>query len=699
MEDQLSSDATADEYRAHFEKLIGNGGVDITTGGELWKQYREFEKDEYADIADAQAEATNREADPEGLQEAKARVIKLFHRQLAIPLVGNQQVLQEFEAWLAVHCVESDLSLVDPVALEKKCIAAAAALETRLPFEMHLISDAYDAETAEGKAQSWLGYIRFELSEQAMSRARRLFERSLGFGGFGTQTQTQEPCSEVPAMWTECVSFARNVVKDWRLVETVTAQCRHLFSGDAEFWKTRLIALELTGCSADALKDELALISSNCAFCDVHDYMNLLQFGCDFFKRRLCAMLTAHGYPDVDADSLALGDATVAEALAYVKDFRSCCEKFEGFVDTHYPEWTEGWLLVVRYRVAVEEALIEEVLSTALPGPATATGLHVCQCSELFNALLKRFPKSYYVYTEYIHWAVNVAHDYDAARRLYRRGLTTISEFVEEFARQWACWERQCATSTIQQVMEMEAKVTTVLQALATKRVKEDVRTEKVAGASEMDARRAAGNVEKTTTGRKRGALVGESETTQDNVKPAKRARPDSSPAHTDAATCAVQVGNLPFTTTAKEVFEFVIASALPTTGEDGAMVASPVLVESQFALVLSKAGKPRGLVSINGISTDAQNYLISQFNGMPFCGRPLRVAALEIATPTADRPNNHDPTTVYVTRLPLEAVDADLESVFNGFGEIFAARITRDKITKKSKVGLFVWQAFAVHC
>lgn len=325
MEPSLS----ADEYRTHFERLINHGGVDITTGGALWDQYRSFELDEYEDTAEALAEAELEEETGNGvsdlqvlkdeLQQAKARVIKLFHRQLALPLVGNQKVLLAFEVWLESNCVASDEALINPIALTQKYSLAAAALEERLPFEMHLLSDAYELDSAENKAASWFSYIRFELAALDMSRARRLFERSLGINmGINTVSNSssdsnsrntaQTPCSEVPLLWAEYVRFARHVVKDWSLVSVVTAQCRHLFPTDISFWKSRLAALELTGATAESMKEELVYISTHCAFLDVHHYLYVYQYGCDFFKRRLYThlLVTASGgvgvYPEAAAD-------------------------------------------------------------------------------------------------------------------------------------------------------------------------------------------------------------------------------------------------------------------------------------------------------------------------------------------------------------------------------------------------------------
>ena len=57
-------------------------GTDVFTGSEIWKRYREFEVDEHEDLVEMQASPTEQ-------QKSKERFIKVYLRQLSLPLVGN----------------------------------------------------------------------------------------------------------------------------------------------------------------------------------------------------------------------------------------------------------------------------------------------------------------------------------------------------------------------------------------------------------------------------------------------------------------------------------------------------------------------------------------------------------------------------------------------------------------------------------
>ena len=111
-------------------------GSDVFTGSELWKYYREFEIDEHEDLVDMQGST-------EDIQRSKERFLKVYSRQLSLPLVGNEETLKEFEKKLAELCVASDASLINPAELERKVIAAKEFREGRLIYEMHTLSDKY----------------------------------------------------------------------------------------------------------------------------------------------------------------------------------------------------------------------------------------------------------------------------------------------------------------------------------------------------------------------------------------------------------------------------------------------------------------------------------------------------------------------------------------------------------------------------
>ena len=75
---------TDDDMRNAFEKAISICGIDIIDGSIIWKRYRDFELQEHLNkIEDG--------ALPEELQLSKTRVIKVFTRNLSIPLADILQ--------------------------------------------------------------------------------------------------------------------------------------------------------------------------------------------------------------------------------------------------------------------------------------------------------------------------------------------------------------------------------------------------------------------------------------------------------------------------------------------------------------------------------------------------------------------------------------------------------------------------------
>ena len=161
------------------------------------------------------------------------RVIRLFRRQLSLPVVGNDLVLSEFQDWLQENCTESDFTLIDPHSLNEKYEAAIKALSARMPFEDHLLSHAYEVSSVTNKVGTWKAYIKFEMQEEALQRTQRLYERAV------------VACPSSLELWLDFVDFALNQLKSWALVDSITARVTRVFPSDYSLWKLRLHALEI----------------------------------------------------------------------------------------------------------------------------------------------------------------------------------------------------------------------------------------------------------------------------------------------------------------------------------------------------------------------------------------------------------------------------------------------------------------------
>jgi hypothetical protein len=77
----------------------------------------------------------------QAFQQAKERLIKLYHRQFSLPLLGNEQSLLEMQNVLEEFCEESDVqTFIRPEQLSQKLQASIAMRDARLTFEMFLHS-------------------------------------------------------------------------------------------------------------------------------------------------------------------------------------------------------------------------------------------------------------------------------------------------------------------------------------------------------------------------------------------------------------------------------------------------------------------------------------------------------------------------------------------------------------------------------
>jgi RNA recognition motif-containing protein len=112
------------------------------------------------------------------LQKQKERFVKLFHRQLSIPLVGNEQTLQEFSEVLSDYCVESDINIIQPTVLENKLKESSELLKSIQNYEITLYStpDTKD-EDIYSRLLKWKSYFNFELQHKRFFRLERLYER------------------------------------------------------------------------------------------------------------------------------------------------------------------------------------------------------------------------------------------------------------------------------------------------------------------------------------------------------------------------------------------------------------------------------------------------------------------------------------------------------------------------------------------
>jgi hypothetical protein len=428
-------------------------GSDVFTGSEIWQLYRSFAIDEHENLLDEEADS---EADmfSQRLVESKKRWIKLYHRQLSLPLVGNEEVLREFEANLSSYCVESDMALVQPAELEKKVLAATEAREARLMYEMHILSDkttqqdasssnaGLDASTdsgkdAEARAAFWAGYVNFEVKQKNMSRAQRVYERALLDCAMTTSTSTSslslssasssQQLRAVAKLWLGFVEFALCSLQSWDLVARTAARAlKHPACRSALFlWKLRLCSLEATGAGPTVFQAEVQLLVQTAGLANVGEYLDVYYMHCDYLKRRLLkAVAACRGDESGSGSKSNAADIAAADAVgpqprpaggnaehgAALSELHQLLETALGtvctFLTSYCPSWIEGWCRYCNYATYLQEEVLMEASSLLSSKPSSSKiGSSKTTAEDLWvywESTSKLFPNSFLFWSEYI---------------------------------------------------------------------------------------------------------------------------------------------------------------------------------------------------------------------------------------------------------------------------------------------------------
>ena len=309
----------------------------------------------------------------------------MFHRQLSLPLAGNEDTLSWLESVLSEHCTEADTNIIKPEELNIKYTRAIEMRESRLTYEFHLLGDTYANSTAEDKAASWLSYIKFEVQDGQIGRAQRLFERSL----------LDESLRLYVPQWVEFLSFSFLTLKNWVVIEDVAGRTLKVLNEDFYrrqstgthyemnvtplkrlLWQLRVIALEKKkkGASMDEINTEVGIAISG-RFSQAEDYLNLLFFSCDFARRQLASR-----------EDKALSIQDVKDSFNYI----------EVYLSSYYPDWLDGWWRLYKYwSKVVDEDLKEGGNRIDEPNDGE---------NEIWEKATERFPNSYFF------WQENVNH-------------------------------------------------------------------------------------------------------------------------------------------------------------------------------------------------------------------------------------------------------------------------------------------------
>ncbi len=425
--DQYEQDKIVDQdvYRI-FEYCISICGIDYHDGGLIWKRYREFVTDEYNDFLNDE----ENEIEEIDIHNFKESIIKVYLRQLSLPLKDNKTCLQELESLLSNICVESDISLVKPELFQEK-YSASCTQSVKISVYETLISQL-SGKNINGRVLFddklidfygiWKLYINYEVNiNQNLIRAQRLYERAI----------LENPGCMV--LWQEYVEFVAYTLQNWVLVECITNRALKLHKSNFNMWNLRLLSLEYiyTSDPNELNEDNLmkaldvALFS---AFETYEAYLSIILYSCDFRRRNVLRLKLSS---EINTNYL-------RESILLL---RNCFEKAEKYVITYFPGYEEGYLKLIKYRIHCEETLISGLIGT-LPSIEL---LNLCVSEkdviDIWENVLTNYPKSCYSWLEYINWCKGKNNEH--CRGLFNKATSNRINHTEIICQEWMKFEQQ----------------------------------------------------------------------------------------------------------------------------------------------------------------------------------------------------------------------------------------------------------------
>ena len=473
-----------------LETAINACGADIMNGAGLWSRLIDIHLENLEDLTDTAAS-------PDAIQSAKEKIVSTYRRQFALPLLGNQRSMSKFESVLSDICIESDAQWIRPEVLLEKFHRSEEQLAARIIYEQNVLSEEFSSSSLDDQVTAWKTYIRFEIDEKELSRAHRLYERSV------------LTCHQCIELWTEFADFAATTLKEWPLVASVTGRAVKVHRSQIQLWLQHFLAIEAAGppsSSSSASQKSPQILSSSfaelstkkenmgdhttqsteqklmlsiqtaltCSFYTADDYLSVLLYSCDCRRRLLKHHLLQANHlvesaKSVDPESTTLMRTTLIGAVTAL---RNSFMEAENFLNVYYPEWGSGWLQLYKYNSSVEDEIIGDVaeilendaLNSESPDDST-TDLS-SNAGNIWEKSVTRFSKYFFSWGEYITWG-RAAGDFELCRSLYCRALKAVKDLPEELCQAYLLFERQAGT--ISDYCTARARTKTILKNVAQK--------------------------------------------------------------------------------------------------------------------------------------------------------------------------------------------------------------------------------------
>eukprot|EP01041_Mallomonas_annulata_P003074 gene3074-6030_t len=653
---KLLDEELIDESKARdsFEFVIKIGGLDILDAAQLWKRYRDFEVDEYEDLQEISTSA-------DILYKAKERIIKLFRKQLFTPLIGNETVLQEFDTILSEICTESDEKLIDPKSLQINYEKAIEEREIRMTYEQHLISENYQSLNEFERIKSWKTYIKYEIDENNLYRAQRLYERAL-LEFFNSND-----------LWQEYIEFILYKLKDWNLLDISTSRAIISCSKNIQIWKLRFLAIELNSTSniinnIDSNNEERVTEEMRkalqCKFSTAEDYLSIYHSVSDFYRRQLSKIINnCTSNPQYLTSSLTSTSTSTVDIMRNIYLLRSSFDETEMFLLTYYPDWLEGFLSVIKYRVHVEEDVVEVACTYLDDADGPEFEKQNGSIEELLEAQLKIKPKL----------AASVAKQ---QKELEEKELA--------LAAKKAAKKTKKSIDAMNMIDSLPMAIDTGTDTVTTTSgngndtdtdVKSDIVpvTKKIKLDSRNTSPDTINQISSTTTETTVTTSTNSTRTTSSETETSTITSSSTSvPSH--MITYEIFIKNLSFQATEEDILNFF-------QQQNNSSKLTPKFIE----IIKNKNNKSKGLAHVRFDNENTMKEALL-LNGMQILGRPIVIERFGGAQSSYEPNRALDPCTLYIDNVDRKTSDELLREVFETCGRVVEARMVKDPKTGKNK-------------
>lgn len=442
--------------RGVAEEAITAVGTILPHGHVIWRVLRSYEMELLR--ATSEHPATTAEQ----VEAQTERLRKLFRRQLAVPLAGNEQLLQEYRRWERELDAPSAGDRVEAVRPQyeralrerERRVAMEEALAALLPAGVG--AGGYSPATQQQALPLWRDYIEMEHRAGNMSAVCVLFERALAV------------CCLVPDLWREYGDFLVHKLRSAGAAQAAYTRGTRNCPWDHSLWAGRMRALEAGGgavrasaadaeeadaigpamppragaakeaegevrATSDAL-EEVLLRGLGQQFGAYEPYLHLALLFCEIARRAGGAEQPTQLLPAAvnsaagGADASAAGNDGAQAHAAAVASLEWCAAQWEA--DERLAGWADG-LHTLRQFVATVLAESFGALDRA---------------RAVMERAVRQRGREAGVWADYVAME-RAARQFAKCRSLYRRAIYVVADFPDAMLDAYLRFEQQCGTA------------------------------------------------------------------------------------------------------------------------------------------------------------------------------------------------------------------------------------------------------------